>query len=495
MKLRNILAATIGFALGIILEEIVTTSCYFDGDFYSSLFFSSEGAPAVLRETAHADDALPHMSGLANFVEEGCVTSAIDEYENRNGEGWRSTFDASTKSAEWCESKAGDGTWTPDGTWEFTYAKECGFHWFPPEEICSLLSGRGVFFFGDSTSRRMTFTLRAALSGLVVANENRACDPDDTKCPQMIPDASKKYTDDISRCLPATRCPSVSIAGALLLTTELHRDGTYRATRKQFNNTGKNFEYKSFPYIPFVHDKVNGPEVSVPQMASWRKALRRMHLMIKRMQKTYPSKNSIVVANIGAWLLQSSEHKMFTPRDQLQTIKESDLSRDVAVTYRTKFYTKKKKKYAIEDMNNAYYLADIVQSSLLRAHTEKQKNAIWVWRDAYPILPTHRRFAPESDEEYASFNETRRRMTKNRNRFYVGDYNEAIRDFNNYVGSALSESDIIVGNTFDAILPSSSGFSPAIDSYSGIHVNDLARKVALQIILNEVALRITAEGA
>ena len=281
----------------------------------------------------------------------------------------------------------------------------------------------------------------------------------------------------------------------MLLTNHLHRDGTYEATKLQGQNAnGSTYGYASFPYIPYANSFITGPQISSPTLSGMKSALKRMHRMLNTMEIEYPRKKTIVVANVGAWLLQGASRKIFTARGEKQTISERELSTaQLAAEYKSLFKKKRGKKVAIEDVYNAKYLGDIVSSALLKAHPEKQRNAMWMWRATYPIFSSHKRFAPETDEEYRPYNATRRRKTRDGNRVYVDDYNEAIKTYNKVIEEAISETDIIYADAFDAILPQSGEFTPAIDSYSGIHVNDMARKVALQIVLNAIAVRTVEE--
>lgn len=106
----------------------------------------------------------------------------------------------STKRYLNCTSSVTDGKWNEFGEWEWPSDAEssCNFKWFNTKSACKLLKNRSVYIVGDSTSRRLSFTIQALLDGWPSASSRTPCAEADCTVNQRLPDFKES-----KRWLPA----------------------------------------------------------------------------------------------------------------------------------------------------------------------------------------------------------------------------------------------------------------------------------------------------
>ena len=505
---HTVFVAAVGFCLGVIfsggsaffqpIQSPVKSTASAMSSVLSSAFLFS---PKIVR-TGYGDAPIydsftsPQLSDLIQFREANCTEGSIDEPSAESPGGWEARFRSARGKEEWCADRAGEGSWDERGIWKFKYEKKCGHHWMAEGDICSMLTNFTVFYVGDSTSRRMGITLQSILSGLTAANNPFPCDKDEKTCPQLLPDYNLMYTDMVSRCIPRVRCRSCAVTGDLtqpVPSSVQTLSGVYASLYHRKSPQ----RYKAFPAIPFFSTFLQGPPLIAPMYEGFGQSLRTIHFLIKTMEKTYPHRKTLVIGNIGAWHLQGPK-AVFQPPGNPKRINEKELPQTMRAEYLANF-KKKKRNGPLESIhvfNQTRYVAALAIAAMKKGRPSPTPNALWVWRSSYPVDLSHPRFAAETDDEYANFSDIRPRMTRDHARMYMGNYNHAIQDWNGYIDKHVKEiPNFVTANAFNALYNESDAtkrFAPKIDSYSGIHVNDQARKVATQIVLNAIAPHIAA---
>jgi len=367
-------------------------------------------------------------------------------------------FKRASKPAHWCSDRAGQGYFDrAKDRWVWTHAEECGFEWLSPEQACALLQGWTVVFMGDSTSRRLAFSLKALLAGLPAAAD-ASLRTDDAQ----LPDLFGRFTDGTQWCLPASQCPCVQVAGVA------KPAAGWGTTVAAFENDageeeeGQHVIWRPF-FTPLVTQTAGMIKVWAAQVGDFVAGVDAGQSLIEQAEAMTTQHKTLVVANVGAWHLQG-------PRPFVVRKGQKD-----------PFNTAGAGRFKPLAEDKSYLREDVFLGRMQRAFASAKHGPrhLWVWRTTAAVNESSERFVNDAG------------------------VNDVVREWDWLTAQAAAQAGWVVADVFGMSLGRSNGdaasatatWRPRVDGMGHIHLRDVGRRTMLQICLNAAKAHLLASEA